>query len=287
MASQKEKQSVMNQLESFYENMSEKKEAKLLGLMAFFMNEINKLQDEHGYSSTKDRLDRGQQLPNPTKVTSLIDDSLTASCILQQFASKLHAHKKSLDFDVKHELDVKHIFTNIGEPKPSKPSKRRAAAKDKSPKKKPRAGSSGPSIDRRISKKEREEKLKIKAIEDADGDLKTYREQKENAKKERDKARKEKDELDDEDEDYDTKAAKLDKLEKSWEKDFSKNLACIKETKKNIEKMTDELETIRDQLAQLKAGGSLVQDGGDDDVEEEEEEEAAVEEEEEVADEDE
>ena len=83
MASQKEKQSAMNKLESFYENMSEKKEAKLLGLMAFFMNEINKLQDEHGYSSTKDRLDRGQQLPGPTKVSSLIDDSLTASCILQ------------------------------------------------------------------------------------------------------------------------------------------------------------------------------------------------------------
>ena len=134
MASQKEKQSAMNKLESFYENMSEKKEAKLLGLMAFFMNEINKLQDEHGYSSTKDRLDRGQQLPGPTKVTSLIEDSLTASCILQQFAVKLNAHKKSLDFDVKHEIPMNHIFRNIGEPKPSKPSKKRAAAKDKSPK---------------------------------------------------------------------------------------------------------------------------------------------------------
>ena len=109
MASQKEKQSVMNQLESFYENMSEKKEAKLLGLMAFFMNEINKLQDEHGYSSTKDRLDRGQQLPNPTKVTSLIDDSLTASCILQQFASKLHAHKKAFQ-NKKHVKQLRDFY---------------------------------------------------------------------------------------------------------------------------------------------------------------------------------
>ena len=267
MASQKEKQSAMNKLESFYENMSEKKEAKLLGLMAFFMNEINKLQDEHGYSSTKDRLDRGQQLPGPTKVTSLIDDSLTASCILQQFAAKLHAHKKSLDFDVKHELDVKHIFTNIGEPKPSKPSKRRAAAKDKSPKKKkPRVETAS----KLISKKDTQIDVKIQAIEKAEGKLADYRKNKENAKKERDEARKEKDELDDEDEDYDTKAAKLDKQEKSWDQDYCKNLACIKETKADIEKMKEELESLRDELDRLKAGGSMALDDDDDDAEEEE-----------------
>ena len=96
---------VETKLENLYINMSESKDAKLLGALAFIKNTlVGDLLNELGRSSTKKSLSSGQQLPGIVKA-EMIEECLIVAGGLQQLATKLVMHKNRVDYDVKLTLE--------------------------------------------------------------------------------------------------------------------------------------------------------------------------------------
>ena len=86
---------------SSYESMTESKDAKLLGALAFIKNTlVGDLLNELGRSSTKKSLSSGQQLPGIVKA-EMIEECLIVAGSLQQLATKLVMHKNRLDYEMK------------------------------------------------------------------------------------------------------------------------------------------------------------------------------------------
>ena len=270
-------------LASSYESMTESKDAKLLGALAFIKNTlVGDLLNELGRSSTKRSLSSGQQLPGIVKA-EMIEECLIVAGSLQQLATKLVMHKNRLDYEMKFTLE-RLIGLKIEPSSGRKPSKKRASADDrtKSPtsqkKKKPHATSNS---DYLISKKETLIADKNKDIDEAKAELADTVVQISEAKKGyRDAIAK--GQPDPDDEDFLKEKTKYDKEVKDWTIALKSANKKKDELNQGITRMETQLTTLKNELNQLKSNDGEEEEGAaeeeedenDDDEDDDEEEEA-------------
>ena len=286
--SKSKKQLEVDQVEdlfaSSYESMTESKDAKLLGALAFIKNTlVGDLLNELGRSSTKKSLSSGQQLPGIVKA-EMIEECLIVAGGLQQLATKLVMHKNRVDYDVKLTLE-RLIKLKIEPSSGRKPSKKRASADDrtkspKSPKKKkPHATSNSEYL---ITKKQSLIADKNRDVDKAKADLAETVTAISRAKKGyRDAIAK--GQPDPDDEDFLKEKAKYDKDVKDWTialKSANKKKDALNQ---GITRMETQLTTLENELNQLKSNDGEEEEGAaaeeeedenDDDEDDDEEEEA-------------
>ena len=277
--SKSKKQLEVDQVEdlfaSGYESMTESKDAKLLGALAFIKNTlVGDLLNELGRSSTKKSLSSGQQLPGIVKA-EMIEECLIVAGSLQQLATKLVMHKNRVDYDVKLTLE-RLIKLKI---EPSSASKKRASVDDrlKSPtsqkKKKPTSNR-----EYLITKKESLIADKNKDIDKAKAELADTAVQISEAKQGyRDTIAK--GQPDPDDEDFIKEKAKYDKVLKDWMIALKSANKKKDQLNQGITRMKTQLTTLENELNQLKSNDGEEEEGAaaeeeEDKNDEEEEEEA-------------
>ena len=273
---------VETKLENLYINMSESKDAKLLGALAFIKNTlVGDLLNELGRSSTKKSLSSGQQLPGIVKA-EMIEECLIVAGGLQQLATKLVMHKNRVDYDMRLSL---HRLIKIEPSSGRKPSKKRASADDrtkspKSPKKKkPHATSNSEYL---ITKKQSLIADKNRDVDKAKADLAETVTAISRAKKGyRDAIAK--GQPDPDDEDFLKEKAKYDKDVKDWTIALKSANKKKDELNTGITRMETQLTTLKNELNQLKSNDGEEEEGAaaeeeedenDDDEDDDEEEEA-------------